>query len=253
MILLGLWTWTHFYTVIPAFIVFIIAAFVVGKLMKNKSEKIKYIPLQVITVLLLGLEVGKQIVSLDGGYNMYSLPFHYCSLFLYLLPLHSFYRGRFRAQVGAVSFACLSSLFFFMLVMPAIVYSDAAIKEMGSSFMQFHTVVFHNLVCLYFLLVVAMRLYDFRTKRDLTLMAGFLGVYVVVAAILAHTLKVNFHNLYQCNLGFVEEIRLSLIEAIGWPAQLIYVSAIFVLTILFAYLAYFITKGVLRLIYRKSV
>ena len=79
---MGLWTWTHFYTVIPAFIVFIIAAFVVGKLMKNKSEKIKYIPLQVITVLLLGLEVGKQIVSLDGGYNMYSLPFHYCSLFL---------------------------------------------------------------------------------------------------------------------------------------------------------------------------
>ncbi|MBQ8374106.1 MAG: YwaF family protein [Clostridia bacterium] len=259
---MGLWTELHFYTVIPAFIVFIIVAVFMGKALKDKSEKAKYLPLQIITVILLVLELAKQVIHIINGYDMYALPFHYCSLFLYLLPLHSFYRGKHKQTVDTATFGCCSSLFFFMLVMPAIVYGDGNIKEffdifafsggsMGeftSAFLSFHTVVFHNLVCLYFLLMVALKMYEMNTKRDLKVLGVFLGYYVVIAALLANVLQVNFHNLYRCNLGFVEELRQAMIAQIGTVGHLIYLVALFVLTILFAYAAYFTVKGVLWLI-----
>ena len=253
-VFMGLWTLTHLYTVIPAFIAFFIIGALMAWALKNKSERIKYIPLQVIAVILLGLEIGKQIVSFEGGYDLYSLPFHYCSLFLYLLPIHAFYHGRFKAQIGAVTFACLSSLFFFMLVMPAIVYGEAAILNMRSSYMDFHTVVFHNLVCLYFVLTLSLKLYEMKVKRDLILMASFLGVYVIIAAILSNTLEVNFHNLYRCNIALVEDLRAAVVASIGWLGQLIYNVIMFVLTIIFAYAAYFFVMGALalyRLLFRR--
>ena len=139
-----------------------------------------------------------------------------------------------------------------MLVMPAVVYSDGAISGLADNFMSFHTVVFHNLVCLYFLLVVAMKLYEFNRSLDLKVMAVFLAIYVVIATVLSHTLEVNFHNLYRCNLAIVEDIRLQIIEAIGWAGQVIYVVVMFILTILFAYAAYFLTQLVLSLISRTA-
>ena len=250
---MGLWTELHALTILPAFVVYIVIALIIARLVRGKSERVKYIPLQIITVMLLILEIIKQIVSVENGvYNLYSLPFHYCSLFLYLLPFHSFYKGNHRKIVNSAAFGCLASLFFFMLVMPAVVYSDGAISGLADNFMSFHTVVFHNLVCLYFLLVVAMKLYEFNRSLDLKVMAVFLAIYVVIATVLSHTLEVNFHNLYRCNLAIVEDIRLQIIEAIGWAGQVIYVVVMFILTILFAYAAYFLTQLVLSLISRTA-
>lgn len=243
--IMGLWTKLHAVTVLPAFLVYILLSALLARALKNKNDKIRALPFQIITVVILILEVFKQIYSFeDGVYNTYSLPFHYCSLFLYLLPLHSFYKGKYKKQADSAALVCLASLFFFMLVMPAIVYSDAAILEVSENFSSFHTVIFHNLVCFYFTLVVAMKAYEMDVKRDLKSSAIFLGIYVVIAAILSHTLEVNFHNLYKCNLAPVEAIRLQIVESIGWVGQLLYVSVMFVLTIAFAYLAYFLVKWV---------
>lgn len=249
---MGLWTKLHAITVLPAFAVFIIVAIVIGRLLKGKDERFKRIPLQIITGILLVLEIMKQIDAARDGYDLYALPFHYCSLFLYLLPLHSFYHGKYRRVTDTAAFGCLSSLFLFMLVMPAIVYGEGSISDFANSFTSFHTVVFHNLVCLYFLLTISLGLYELDTKRDMKILAITLGIYVVIAAVLSHTLKVNFHNLYRCNLGFVEELRLAMIDAIGGWAQLIYVVALFILTILFAYAAYFLTVPVIRLINKRK-
>ena len=250
---MGLWTMTHFVTIIPTFIVFAIIALAIGKLLGTKSERVKYIPLQIIAVVLLVMEIGKQIVSAsDGSYDLYSLPFHYCSLFLYLLPFHAFYRGKHSRITDAASFACLASLFLDMLLMPAVIYSASNIVNITATYMDFHTVVFHNLVCLYFFLTLSLGLYKIEPKRDIKVMTVFLTVYVAIAAVLSQTLKVNFHNLYQCNIAFLEQIRLSVIAAIGGIGQLIYVAILFVLTILFAYLAYFITRGTLALINKIS-
>lgn len=64
---MGLWTKPHFYTIVPAFIIFIIIAVISGKLMKGKSEKARYLPLQIITIILLALEFMKQGYNMKGG------------------------------------------------------------------------------------------------------------------------------------------------------------------------------------------
>ena len=250
---MGLWTKEHFFVIMPSFIVFIIFAVILGKLLKGKSEKTKYIPLQIITIILLALEFMKQGYNMkDGGYDLYALPFHYCSLFLYLLPFHSFYKGKYKKITDAVSLSCLASLYLFMLVMPDVVFSAGNIIGFSDNFSNFHTVTFHLLVCLYFTLMLSLKLYKFDVKHDMKITAIFLAIYVIIATILSFSLKVNFHNLYKCNLGMVEDIRLAMMDAIGIFGHIIYVIVLFFLTILFAYAAYFATKGILKLISKLS-
>lgn len=245
---MGLWTTTHLYQILPTFLIFAVLSALAARLLKNCKQSLKYLPLKVIAVILLVLEVAKQIYSIgsDGSYNLYSLPFHYCSLFLYLLPFHAFYHGKHSHITDAASFSCLASLMLDMLLMPAVIYSDGNIKNFFGSFGDFHTVAFHNLVVLYFMLTVALKLYELRPKHDLKVVGIFLAAYVTVAAILSYSLKVNFHNLYKCNIGFIENVRLAVVEKLGVFGTLLYVCILFVLTILFAYAAYFLARLVIR-------
>ena len=247
---MGLWTLTHLYQILPTFLILAVVAGVAAIFFNKLNKSIRYIPLQVIAIALLVLEVIKQIEAVDanGVYNLYSLPFHYCSLFLFLLPIHSFYHGKYSRFTDAATFGCLASLMLDMLIMPAGIYSDENIINYFTSFGHFHTVTFHNLVVFYFMLTIAFRLYEFNTKRDMAVMGVFLAIYVVIAAILSYTLKVNFHNLYQCNIAFVEEFRQSVIQAIGIFGIILYVCIMFVLTILFAYASYFLARLVIKIV-----
>ena len=193
---MGLWTSTHFYQILPTFIILALIAILVAKTLKNVKTSLRYIPLKIIAVTLLVLEVLKQInAAKSGSYDLYALPFHYCSLFLYVLPFHAFYRGKYSHITDTAAFACLASLMLDMIIMPAIIYSDGNIINFFNTFGDFHTVAFHNLVVFYFMLTIALKLYRFNTKHDLKVMTVFLSVYVTVAAILSYSLKVNFHNL----------------------------------------------------------
>lgn len=255
---MGLWTMTHLYQIAPTFLVLALLSILLAKLLANCKQSLKYLPLQIIAVTLLVLEVGKQINSgIDGSYDLYSLPFHYCSLFLYLLPFHAFYHGKYSHITNAAAFTCLASLVLDMLLMPAVIYSDGNIRNFFGSYGDFHTVFFHNLVVFYFMLTIALKLYEFRPKRDMKIVSIFLAVYVTVAAILSYSLEVNFHNLYHCNIGFIENIRLAVIARIGIFGTLLYVTILLILTILFAYAAYFlarlIVKGINKIGNKKAV
>lgn len=245
---MGLWTLTHLYQIIPTFLVLAALSVIAAKTLGKCKRSLRYIPLQVIAVLLLVLEVAKQFNSIDanGTYNLYSLPFHYCSLFLYLLPFHAFYHGKYSHVTDAATFGCLSSLMLDMLFMPAVIYSDGNIKNFFGTFSDFHTVTFHNLVVFYFMLTVALKLYELRPRHDMKVMGVFLAVYVTVAAILSYSLKVNFHNLYECNIGFIENVRLTVVDALGVFGTIIYVCILFILTILFAYASYFLARLVIK-------
>jgi len=246
---MGLWTKLHALTILPTFVVLGILAFFIAKWLKNKDEKIKNIPFMIISVFILIIEIIKQIVSFeDGEYNLYSLPFHYCSLFLYLLPLHAFYKGKYKKHIEAATFICCASLFLFMLVVPTVIYGEGAISNFMKSYIDTHTVVFHNVVCFYFMLMIALKTHEFETKRDLLVSSISLSIYCIIATILSYTLKVNFHNLRECNLGAVEQIRLSLVNSIGTMGQVIYVFVIFIGTTLIAFISYFLTKLCIMLV-----
>ena len=222
---MGLWTLNHFYAIVPAFIIFAGIAILLGFLLKNKDEQTKLLPLRIIAVAILLLEFSKQAISISRGYDLYHLPFHYCSLFIYLLPLHAFSFGKLKKCIDGITFASCASLFLFFLIVPTILYPEG-------------TVAFHHLVVLYLFVAIALKQFKLSFKRDFPIIAIILSAYVIIATILSYTLKVNFQNLRTCNLEAIEGIRLSITEAIGWFGQAIYVFLIFILTTLFGYLAY---------------
>ena len=247
---MGFWTNWHAITILPTMVVSLVIAWLIGRAMRGVDEKKRYIPLQVIAVVLLALEVVKQIVSFTSAEvieKLYALPFHFCSLFLYLFPLHAFYHGKHKRFVEAATLGVSASLFLFMLIMPTVVYSDADIQGFFSNFLDFHTVTFHALACFYFMLMVSLDLYHQDTKQDLKGFSIFILGYEVVATAMSYLLDTNFHNLLRCNLGAGEALRESLVASMGTWGQVIYTFAIFVGTLLFVTLAYFAMVYVLRL------
>lgn len=237
---MGLWTWTHFWGIVPAFIVFVGIAVLLGFTLKNKSNTVKRIPLQVIAAVIIILEILKQVISLSRGYDLYHLPFHYCSLFIYLLPLHAFAFGKFKKYIDGITFATCASLFLFFLIIPTILYPASAFTTYFKDFFNFHTVTFHHLVVLYFFIAIALKQFELKVKRDFPIMAVVLSVYVIIATALSYILKVNFQNLRQCNFGALENIRVAMNNAIGFFGQAIYIFLIFIGTTLFGYLSYFL-------------
>ena len=240
----GLWTLTHFYQIIPSFLIFALLSILAAKILGKAQPSVRYIPLQIIAVTLLVLEAIKQINAVsNGSYNLYALPFHYCSLFLYFLPFHAFYHGKYSRIINVASLAFLASLMLDMLITPTVIYTDDNIRNFFNAYYDFHTVAFHNLVVFYFMLTVALKLYEKKDKSDLKILSVFISIYLVIATTLSYTLKVNFHNLYRCNVAFIDNVRVAMVESIGIFGTILYVLILSVLTLIFTSFSYYATHS----------
>ena len=124
-----LWTKTHAVTLLPAMVMMAGFAVVLHILLKNKPDKVRMIPFHVISAVLLGLEVMKQAVSVYRGYDLYHLPFHFCSLFIFVMPLMSLYQGKHRQAIRAIAAALCSSVFLMMAIYPSLIYSASDIEN----------------------------------------------------------------------------------------------------------------------------
>ena len=189
--------------------------------------------------LLLALEVGKQGVSLGRGYDLYHLPFHFCSLFIFMLPLMAFYQGRHKQTVFAVTPVLCAALFLLMLIYPNLIYSAGNINHFFDEFLSFHTVAFHNIVMLAFVLIVALRLHVPTKTGEQKAIIFFTIGFCIVAATMSQLLKTNYGNFYSCNIPVFEALRTSMQGVLGYGlTQLIYVGVLVVLHILFLLGAY---------------
>ena len=232
------WTKYHIMTVSPTCAVMTICAVIIMKSAHAKEFFKKY-ALKFIALLLIALEVFKQINSFsEGAYRLYSLPFHYCSLFLYLLPLHAFYRGKLKAKINTVTLAISSSLFLMMLIMPGGVYDGDQISAFFTDPLCLHTVVFHSLVCLYLAIALFTGEFSELSRHSLMTVAAFTLFYSVVAGALAYSLETNFHNFYYCIITEFENIRQTLIDSIGAAGQIIYMSAVAFLTVCYSVVSF---------------
>lgn len=233
-----LWTTEHAKTLPPAMAVMIIIAVILRVVLK-KDEKIRMIPIQVLTCVLLAMEVGKQALSLVQGYDLYCLPFHFCSLFLYVMPVMSFYKGKYRHAVFTVSTALCASVFLLMLIYPALIYGAGNIQNFFNGYFDFHTVAFHNIVMFLFILIVVLDIHVPAPKGDSKPIIIFVLCFCAVSASMAHILKTNYANYYSCNIPVLEEVRLAVQGAIGaLPTTLIYISILSALNVGFALMSY---------------
>lgn len=235
-----LWTSEHIKTLLPILAVMLVLAAFLKMWLGKKDLSVRMIPLQVIACALVLLEIGKQVLSILRGYDLYHLPFHFCSLFIFTLPVMAFYRGKYRQTVGGVVSALCAAVFLLMLIYPNLIYSAGNIHEFFEDYFSFHTVAFHNLVMLAFVLIVALDLHETaRTGPEIRATAIFTAGFGVVAATMSQLLKTNYANMYTCNIPVLEELRLTVAGVIGTvPTQILYVAIVCLLHIGFVVMAY---------------
>ncbi len=235
-----LWTDEHGKTVLPALVLMLLSGIVLYRLLGKKNWKIRMLPIQILACVLLAIEVGKQMLSLQHGYDLYHLPFHFCSLFIFMLPMMAFYRGKHQQKVAAVTAALCMAVLLLMLIYPNLIYGAGNIQAFFTDYFSFHTVFFHNLVMLATVLILALKLYV-PQKGDWKAVAWFMTGFCAVAASLAQILKTNFANFYSCNIPVLETVRQAVQNAMGAVfAQIIYVLIVALLHILFTLMAYWL-------------
>lgn len=242
-----LWTYEHAMTLLPAVVVMLCIAVLLRLTIGKKSLRIRMVPIQIIAVLLLILEIGKQALSISRGYDLYHLPFHFCSLFIFMLPIMAFYRGRHQQKIYGVTATLCVSVMVLTLIYPALIYSDANIREFFTDFLSLHTVAFHNLVIFAAILIIALQVHT-PARGEPKAVIWFMIVFCLVSAAMAQLLQTNFNNFYSCNIAPLENLRLQLQSTLGYTmTQALYVLIVAVLDVAFVLGAYWLYLGLRKL------
>lgn len=242
------WSKMHLITLLPTMIIMIGVSILISYLLRKKSQKIKIIPLQVLSAIAIGLEIAKQIIGIVDGYDTYWLPFHFSSIFLFSSVVVCFFtynKTNWFARFSNSYFSTyLTMMFVFMAVYPEIIYSGETITNFSANFLNAHTIIYHNIVVFAFFLMIGLNFYEKKTKFGL--MSAVLGSfsYGIVGGTMATILKTNYNSFYFCQVAPIEQIRQSLVNSLGFGGQIIYVMMILAATIFFSIVCY----GVFRLI-----
>ena len=79
-----LWTKEHAITVLPSLAVMLLLCVVLRITLYKKSFETRMLPFKILAVIVVLLEIGKQALSFAKGYDLYHIPLHYCSLFIFM-------------------------------------------------------------------------------------------------------------------------------------------------------------------------
>lgn len=246
------WTLAHVKTLIPCMIVYMLIAILIAKLLKNKPDKIKLIPIYVITGIIIVLEIIKQCRSIDLGYDLSDLPLYYCSLFLYFYPATCLYHGKHKDVVRLLTLLTGMALLGVMIIMPNVVYSDGAINNYFKDFDDFHTVFYHNIILLGTLILLMIDVINVNPKRDIKVV--FIGycLYCIVVVPIALLTKTNFNQFYRSYVPFVEDLRLFLIDKMAFGGQIVYDICAMFWTVGFSVLMFYVLTFILKKIHKKN-
>lgn len=247
-----LWSDNHVRTLLPALVLMVIISLVLRKVLGNKSRRVRLIPFQILTCVILLLEVFKQGLSFPN-YDLYNIPLHYCSLAIFTMPLLAFYNGKHAGRVHAITASVCSAIFLLTAIYPELIYGGHCVDTYFESFSSFHTVTFHNVVMFAFLLIPALGLFEKPAKGDWKVVALFIVGYSAVAAPAAQILQTNYNNFYQCNIPPLESVRQAVQGVLGsGAAQVIYVLIVIVMDILFTLGAYWFCRWLMTLLQSKK-
>lgn len=248
-----LWTKEHALTLLPAVALMIAVSLILRHCLKDRPYKIRLIPFQILSAVLFAAEIGKQVISFSCGYDLYHIPLHFCSLFIFMMPLMSLYKGKYAQGVRAVTSALCASVFLLMMIYPNLIYSASNIRDFFTEYMSFHTVLFHNIVVFAFILIVTLDLYTPQGKHEWKYLQVFYIAYCAVSAIMAQILKTNYNNFYKCNVPPLEQVRQMMQGVIGYGmTQVLYVLIVTFVQSLFVQGAFWLCKFCLRCLQKKE-
>ena len=188
------------------FLAMVAVVAILALILWRRSERIRAIPTAIVAIALIFIEIVKQRWNILGDFDLYFLPFHYCSLFFIVIPLAELCGPRmsriFRPIATCMAFMVSAAMY----VYPQGIMGTAS-ENFGVNFKQTHGFIFHHLVVLYLLLVIGMRLGRPRWRDALRV--GLVGaVYCALAIPLAHNFQSNYCNFLDSVIPAVENMRL---------------------------------------------
>ena len=248
-----LWTKEHAISVLPSLAVMLLLCVVFRLTIGKKSLEIRMIPFKIVAILVVLLEIGKQGLSFARGYDLYHIPLHYCSLFIFMLPIMAFYRGKHMDKVGGITAALCGAEFLMMIIYPVLIFGDWNVRNYFGNFFDFHTVTVHILIMFAFLLILALDLHTPAKKGEQKAVIIFILCFCAVSATAAQLLETNYNNFYQCNIPPLESLRQA-VEAVTGTllAKIFYVLCVTLMDVLFTSGAYWAYRGLRKLVVGKT-
>lgn len=192
-------------------------------LLRKKKQFKRRIPLQIITLIVVIIEIVKQIYYHDNpDFTYYVLPLHFCSLFMVLMPLSQFFGNKVGNIFKPMTFVYSCLVFILVLANPNALIGQSTSDILGS-FHNIHTFVFHFSVIAYFIFSIALGDYQPKFRHCINVSCG-IAVYASYAIPCSYHLQTNYVNILYCYFEPLENFRL-------WAGQVWYNVVLFLIGI----------------------
>ncbi|MCM1404672.1 MAG: YwaF family protein [Prevotella sp.] len=192
-----------------ALFVILVGGVILRQTLRHATAAIRQIPLMILGATILLLEIAKQSYHLiQGDWNPWFLPLHFCSFFLIWYAVALCTRGKVRQLMYfcSLSGGILVSLLLF--IAPRMII-HAACSNLLTSFDAFHTYFFHMGVVAYWIWMLMLNVYQPQRQHIYqTIILHTIFYFFVIAG--AHIFHENYTNVLNSDgIALLENIRLS--------------------------------------------
>ena len=192
-----MWTLNDIIILPITFLIMLGIVLVTKFLLKNRSDKIKRIPFIIITSVFLILEVIKQIIWIwepGGNYNLFWIPLHICSIFIYATPLALFTKQNSKVSNTFWALSLIGALMVTvgLYIVPEVIMSACnTIFTPQANFLTYQTFIYHNLIVMFLMFWIALNPFQ-PSKKDLIKASVIFSAFMAFCAVMAHALQTDF-------------------------------------------------------------
>lgn len=245
----GIFSWFHFLMLIPI----IGLAIVISFFFRNSEEKVYKRILLIFWIILIVLEVFKQLIkSFHYGnpsyweYSVRDFPFSVCSMIYYFTPIILFVNKEKHPKLvdAANGYLCLISLFMGLLVC---IYTDMVMSRL--IFINVQSLIHHGTQVIIGVYIYVWNRKNITIKTFYRTLIAFI-ITVPIAIIINLSFYPHFINMFFINPMIITNLPIGNIiqEKAGYPVYLI----LFLLAVtLVTYLTYLVETSIYKLTLKK--
>ncbi|MDR3021337.1 MAG: YwaF family protein [Clostridiales bacterium] len=161
--------------------------------------------LKIIAMVIVALEIVKNIYGLLNNYYSLLLPFQICSLFLVCLPLSTLFEQNKKVSklFGALSYSMGLMVSVAVVFLPVGIMEEAVVHVVkgNGNFFDWHSVIFHYLIVLFYTIQFTFR--QNKIEFFYFILAGLVFVlHLSLVVTMTNLLQTNFASFIQLSLGF---------------------------------------------------